>query len=186
MRLEIREAATAADFLAGLKIRRDVFVTEQRVPMDLEIDDTDFAAGTVHIIGVLEGRAVAVGRLTPLEGVPDYGDFEVPVLTREGSPAGVSGAAQRARAARHVGRLAVVSEHRGLGCGADLVAGCVSLAAQRWPHPEPLLLELSAQTYAIGFYERCGFALVPDRAVYLDAGIEHRDMVALLDPAAGS
>jgi predicted GNAT family N-acyltransferase len=36
-------------------------------------------------------------------------------------------------------------------------------------------VKLGAQIHALGFYERLGFAAVGP--VYMDAGIEHRDMI---------
>ena len=44
-------------------IRLVVFVEEQRVPAELEMDDKD--AGCVHALAFEDGRAVATGRLLP-------------------------------------------------------------------------------------------------------------------------
>jgi ElaA protein len=43
--------------------------------------------------------------------------------------------------------------------------------------------KLGAQVHALGFYERLGFVAVGP--VYLDAGIEHRDMVLGLSGTVG-
>lgn len=71
-----------------------------------------------------------------------------------------------------IGRLCVLPSHRGTGLGADLArAGIARLTAD----PRVAGIALSAQEYAIPFYERLGFAARGDS--YDDAGIPHRDMV---------
>ena len=45
------------------RIRFAVFVEEQGVPQEIEIDDRD--AGCIHAIARLDGRAVGTGRLLP-------------------------------------------------------------------------------------------------------------------------
>lgn len=48
-----------------LDIRKEVFVEEQRVPMDLEIDEYDIISPDVnHVLIELEGTAAATGRIT--------------------------------------------------------------------------------------------------------------------------
>jgi len=67
-------------------------------------------------------------------------------------------------------RVAVLSSERGRGIGAALMAALEAEAA-RVGLPEVVL---GAQTHAIPFYERIGYQAYGP--VYLDAGIEHRDM----------
>lgn len=45
------------------RIRLTVFVEEQRVPPEIEMDDKD--AGCVHALAYAQGRAVGTGRLLP-------------------------------------------------------------------------------------------------------------------------
>ncbi len=45
------------------RIRLEVFVQEQRVPAEIEMDDND--AGCVHALAYWQGRAVGTGRLLP-------------------------------------------------------------------------------------------------------------------------
>lgn len=74
--------------------------------------------------------------------------------------------------AAKIGRVCVLSRVRGQGLGADLIRKAVDIV-----RADPAIHQviLGAQTHAISFYEKLGFtALGP---VYLDAGIEHRDMV---------
>lgn len=70
----------------------------------------------------------------------------------------------------HIGRMAVLERWRRHGVGTALLQELLKVAAQRgdsW-------VELSAQTHAIGFYRRLGFAAMDDE--YLEAGISHRKM----------
>ncbi|KEP69185.1 drug:proton antiporter [Thioclava dalianensis] len=69
-----------------------------------------------------------------------------------------------------IGRICVVREARGTGLGAALVReSCARLREIGCTRAY-----LSAQCYAIGFYERLGFAAYG--AEYDDAGIAHKDM----------
>lgn len=77
-----------------------------------------------------------------------------------------------AKGTGRIGRICVLSAHRGTGLGAALVReGIARLTAD----PRVRGIALSAQEYAIPFYERLGF--VPRGHSYDDAGIPHRDMV---------
>ena len=69
-----------------------------------------------------------------------------------------------------IGRMAVLPEWRRRGVGGMLLRELIAAAVER-AHSE---IELSAQTHAIGFYQRFDFAVVSDE--YLDAGIAHRKM----------
>ena len=71
-----------------------------------------------------------------------------------------------------VGRVCVTAQARGTGLGATLIRACVEVAQGR---ADIAKVKLGAQTHALGFYEKLGFAAFGP--VYLDAGIEHRDMV---------
>lgn len=71
-----------------------------------------------------------------------------------------------------VGRVCVLQEARGTGLGAALMQATVS---QFRAMPGIEKVKLGAQIHALAFYERLGF--VPYGEVFLDAGIEHRDMV---------
>jgi ElaA protein len=69
-----------------------------------------------------------------------------------------------------IGRICVLKSRRGTGFGADLV----NFAVARFRAQGAAKVFLSAQCYAIPFYERCGFAA--EGPEYDDAGIPHRDM----------
>ncbi|MFJ7154790.1 GNAT family N-acetyltransferase [Streptomyces sp. NPDC101118] len=69
-----------------------------------------------------------------------------------------------------LGRLAVTRAARGLGVGAALVRAIEAEAARRGL----TAVDLHAQTHALGFYERLGYA--PYGPEFDDAGMPHRAM----------
>ena len=68
-------------------------------------------------------------------------------------------------------RVAVLKSARGSGIGAALIHAALSHLRAT---PGVRRAKLGAQTHAIGFYERLGFAAYGPE--YDDAGIPHRDM----------
>lgn len=79
-----------------------------------------------------------------------------------------------------IGRMAVLKDWRGRGVGRALLHALLDLATKRGlPR-----VTLSAQTHALGFYERAGFHVIGE--LFMDAGIPHRKMVKdLIAPQAG-
>mgnify|MGYP002637214174 FL=1 len=74
-----------------------------------------------------------------------------------------------------IGRVCVRKSERGTGLGAKLINACLKEAEARGGVNKA---KLGAQIQALGFYQKLGFeAFGP---VYLDAGIEHRDMIRKL------
>ena len=61
--LRIETLDWAAARAEASRIRLKVFVEEQRVPREIEMDDMD--AACLHALAWLEGRAVGTGRLLP-------------------------------------------------------------------------------------------------------------------------
>lgn len=117
-------------------IRFTVFVEEQKVPAELEIDAQDPAC--LHALAFdANGTAVATGRLLP-DG--------------------------------HIGRMAVLAQARGSGVGTAVLRALMQAARERG-HRDVVL---SAQTHAVPFYARLGFAT--EGEVYDDCGIPHIDM----------
>ena len=145
--IEVRRVISAADMAQALAIRRLVFIEEQRVPPEIEIDEHDgdpaATASALHVLGRVDGVAVATGRL----------------LLKDAHEGFV-----------HVGRVAVLREWRGRGYGRAVMQALHKLAAERGFRG----ITLAAQTHAIGFYERLGYSARCE--VFLDAGIEHRWM----------
>lgn len=124
---ELSEAAT--------QVRYAVFVQEQHVPVEMELDDFD--AVSTHAIVWRGEEPLATGRLLP-DG--------------------------------HIGRMAVMASARGLGLGAQVLQALINLAKEKGMSD----VVLSAQIHALGFYQRQGFVAEGD--IYLDCGIEHKDM----------
>ncbi|MDZ7651405.1 MAG: GNAT family N-acetyltransferase [Burkholderiaceae bacterium] len=117
-------------------IRFTVFVEEQKVPLEIEIDAED--PRSLHALALdASGAAVATGRLLP-DG--------------------------------HIGRMAVLQCARGRGVGTAVLLSLMEAARARGQRE----VVLSAQTHAVSFYARIGFAT--EGEVYDDAGIPHIDM----------
>lgn len=70
-----------------------------------------------------------------------------------------------------IGRVAVLQSARGTGAGAALIRAALDRLRAT---PGITRAKLGAQTHAIGFYEKLGFAAYGPE--YDDAGIPHRDM----------
>lgn len=166
---------------AGLEeawaVRMAVFVEEQKVPVDEEIDAADTHPDVLHLVARADGRAVGTGRvLGPgVRGVPPHPDHPQSVALARAT--GVDPTPPVV----HLGRLAVVADQRGTGLGAALVAGLEQAAARRWATQTAglLVVELSAQEQAVGFYERCSYERLAGKS-YLDAGIWHCDMARVV------
>ncbi|WP_151479206.1 GNAT family N-acetyltransferase [Streptomyces albicerus] len=145
----VRVAEDPADREACFAVRKEVFVVEQGVPQDLEYDAYD--ADAVHVVAVREdGVPLGAGRLL-------YGEV---AAARAGGEPGVGS----------LGRLAVVKAARGLGIGVALVRGIEDAARARGL----TAVDLHAQTHALGFYERLGYAAYGPE--FDDAGMPHRAM----------
>ncbi|WP_017238784.1 GNAT family N-acetyltransferase [Streptomyces sp. SS] len=145
----VREAAEPADREACFAVRREVFVEEQGVPRELEYDAYDATA--VHVLAVrADGLPLGTGRL--LHGADAVG--------KTGGDASVGS----------LGRLAVAKAARGLGIGAALVLAVEDVARERGL----TAVDLHAQTHALGFYERLGYAAYGPE--FPDAGMPHRAM----------
>ncbi len=147
MQVEIRRVETAADMDDALSVRRAVFIVEQNVSEEEEIDEHDRDGGwlgeVVQMTGYLDGKPVVTGRLMP----DTSSDADA-----------------------HIGRVAVLQELRGCGYGKQLMLALHDEARERSYNR----LRLGAQLRAIPFYERLGYVASGD--VFLDANIEHRRM----------
>jgi predicted GNAT family N-acyltransferase len=125
---EVRLVSTFEEMQEALSVRRRVFIEEQRVPEEEEIDEHDADPATVtdcrHVLVRLDGQAVATGRL--LLGEPD---------------------------GLHIGRVAVLAEFRRRGIGRAVMHALHDLARFR----NERAIVLAAQLHAIPFYERLGY-----------------------------
>ncbi len=83
----------------GFALRIEVFVKEQNVPMELELDEKDHSKNTVHIGYFSDDNLIGVARLI---------DMDKDII--------------------HIGRVAIDKEYRGKGIGRDLIIGCETTA----------------------------------------------------------
>ena len=117
------------------KIIFDVFVDEQTVPKELEIDGLEDEAK--HVLAYLDNEAIGTGR-----------------ILSDG----------------HIGRIAVLKKHRGLGIGKIMMQSLM-----QWAEEAKLeKLWLSSQWHAHGFYLDLGFQC--EGEIYEEAGIDHIKM----------
>ncbi|AKJ13741.1 acetyltransferase [Streptomyces incarnatus] len=145
----VRVAEDPADREACFAVRKEVFVVEQGVDESIEYDAYDAVA--VHVLAVREdGAPLGTGRLL-------HGEAAV---AKTGADPSVGS----------LGRLAVARAARGLGVGVALVRAIEDAARARGL----TAVDLHAQTHALGFYERLGYAAYGPE--FPDAGIPHRAM----------
>lgn len=85
----------------GFALRIEVFVKEQKVPMELELDEKDNSENTVHIGFFDNNKLIGVARLI---------DLDKDVI--------------------HIGRVAIDKDYRGRGIGRELIIGCENIAQQ--------------------------------------------------------
>lgn len=163
----VRRVVTRCDLEEAFAIRHEVFVDEQGVAVEEEVDGADASPTTVHVLAEVGGAVVGTARL----------------LTDPAHPGVV-----------HIGRVAVRREARGGGVGAAIMRGLEGIAlaefaaddGARPARARSVRIELSAQESAIPFYTALGYSVSERR--YLDAGIWHRDAVKVLaeGPAGAS
>jgi len=133
MTVTVRRAETEADREAALAVRREVFIEEQGVPEDIEVDGKDDEA--VHFVAIDDGNPIGAARLraTDASTVPE----------------GTIG---------KVERVAVVADRRGEGLGRAVMAELESTAAALGLEE----LELHAQLHVEEFYDRLGYETTSD------------------------
>ena len=83
----------------GFNLRTEVFVNEQNVPIELELDEKDNSEYTIHIGYFKDDKLIGVARLI---------DTDKEVI--------------------HIGRVAIDKNHRGEGIGHKLILGCEDIA----------------------------------------------------------
>ena len=131
--ISVRILAWPEARVAAMSVREPVFVVEQGVPPEIELDEWDQRSD--HALALApDGRVVGTGRLLP-DG--------------------------------HVGRMAVLRDWRGKGVGGAILAALIERAAVRGM----TRVVLNAQTHAVPFYARYGFAVSGDE--FMEADIPH-------------
>lgn len=89
---EVRKLTTKSEIALAKKIRVEVFVKEQKISKELELDDKDFLTTTIHIGLFKENKIIGTARLLNLD-----------------------------KRKIKIGRVAVLNEYRGLGLGKKLM-----------------------------------------------------------------
>ena len=92
--VSVKTVSTPAELEGAVAVRMRVFVGEQGIPADVEVDEADSSPDTVHAVALHQGAVIATGRL-----LPDV-DGNGP----------------------HVGRMAVLPEWRRSGVGGRVLA----------------------------------------------------------------
>ena len=85
----------------GFALRIEVFVKEQKVPIELELDEKDYSENTVHIGYFDDDKLIGIARLI---------DLDKDVI--------------------HIGRVVIDKEYRGQGIGRELIIGCENITQQ--------------------------------------------------------
>ena len=85
----------------GFALRIEVFVKEQKVPIELELDDKDYSDNTIHIGYFDDDKLIGIARLIELD-----------------------------KDVIHIGRVVIDKKYRGKGIGRKLIIGCESIAKQ--------------------------------------------------------
>ena len=61
----VKLVETPAELEGAIAVRMRVFVGEQGIAADVEVDDADTAPETIHAVAVHGGAVIATGRLLP-------------------------------------------------------------------------------------------------------------------------
>ncbi len=133
---------SSSDYFRIVKnIRESVFTAEQGADEKTEFDSYDEAGkGTLYSLLYDGENAVATSRLT---------------ITEEGFK---------------IGRIAVLKEYRGKGCGEKIVRAVLKKAFEKGAET----VFVDAQNYAVPFYEKFGFKITGSQI--FDRGLPHMPM----------
>lgn len=133
-------------------IRNSVFIQEQNVPVEIEMDAYDDTA--IHILASFNDEICGAARL----------------LVSESDSTG--------KKVGKIGRVCVLATHRGRGIGRRIVEFAVEELRRLIGSDGKAIL--GAQTHALAFYESLGFRLIPGNDYMAAGGVPHRDMELIL------
>jgi predicted GNAT family N-acyltransferase len=112
--IEVREARGDAERAAALALRHEVFVEEQGVPVELEVDEHDDAA--LHLVALDAGRLVGTCRVVRDGARAKFGRL---VVARDARGAGVGTAllddAERRAGAEGAERMVLTAQVAAMG-----------------------------------------------------------------------
>jgi predicted GNAT family N-acyltransferase len=129
-------------------IRHEVFILEQKVPEELELDGLDDQAW--HVLILEKKIPVATGRLLL--------EFDEQNLMNSVKPIG------------RIGRMAVLKAYRGQGLGRQILTELIDKGLELGLNEFYLHAQLTAQS----LYAKLGF--IGEGEVFEEAGIDHRTM----------
>eukprot|EP00977_Amphora_coffeiformis_P002984 scaffold569_cov165-Amphora_coffeaeformis.AAC.17 len=149
--LVFRLAASADDVRLCQAMRHQIFVQEQKVPADTELDGKDDEALHIMCSNAKDGTLVATGRcvLVAVEG-------EVEQQEQDSTTTTTSTTQQQQQLQAVLGRIAVHADYRGRGIGQQVVKQLEQQAAQR----RATRVTLTPHSYLYDFYARLGYQQV--------------------------
>jgi len=156
MTVGVRRAETDAERADAIEVRKAVFVEEQGVPEELELDGKDDEA--VHFVAYAEGESSGES-----SGDADRLPVGVGRLREVGDRTG------------KVERIAVLADYRGEGVGRAIMAELEATAAERGLSE----LVMHAQTPVEAFYRDLGYETTSEE--FEEAGIPHVEMEKSLE-----
>jgi predicted GNAT family N-acyltransferase len=112
--MEVREARDDGERAAAMRIRHEVFVVEQAVPEELEVDGRDGEA--THLVAVRDGEVLATCRLIHAGDTVSLGRLAVGARARRQGVAGrILRAAEEWARARGARRVALSAQTYAIG-----------------------------------------------------------------------
>lgn len=116
MRVEFKSITAEEELAQAFSLREEVFVREQAVPVELELDASDRDAGTLHFVALADGKTVATARLIVDGEEAKVGRMAVRQKYRgQGVGAGLMEFIERTAAEQGVGRLVLASQEQAMG-----------------------------------------------------------------------
>ena len=148
----VKLVETEAELAGAINVRMRVFVSEQSIPAEVELDQADATA--THAVALHQGEVVGTGRLVVEDGAVAAGE----VAAGEPAPAG------------RIGRMAVDQTWRRQGVGGQILR-FLEGEARRQGLPQCVL---HAQEYVKDFYAGEGYQERGE--VFLEVDIPHIEM----------
>ena len=153
----VKLVETEAELAGAINVRMRVFVSEQSIPAEVELDEADATA--THAVALHQGEVVGTGRLVVEDGaVAESEVAESEVAAGESAPTG------------RIGRMAVDQLWRRQGVGGQILRFLES-EARRQGLPQCVL---HAQEYVKDFYAGEGYQERGE--VFLEVDIPHIEM----------
>ncbi len=147
-KIEVKLVETEAELDEAINLRMRVFVVEQKIPAEVELDEADATA--THAIALNQGVVIGVGRLVIDNNSDNFGQT---------GPLG--------RPIGRIGRMAVEQAWRRRGAGRQILQFLEAEARARGITN----CILHAQEYVKDFYAESGYQ--ERGAVFLEADIPH-------------